>query len=132
MSLIVYLIDDDEVFNTLNAAIIEFVDPAIHVRVFKSGEEVMEYLNANQETQAPDLVFLDIRMPNMDGFELLDTIVSMAKNPFANSKVYMLSSTLNEKDLNRTRQYPIISSFLGKPLTVELFREITDSLNIGH
>lgn len=131
MSLIVYLIDDDEVFNTLNAAIIEFVDPAIRVQVFKSGEEVMEYLTANHDTQAPHLVFLDIRMPNMDGFELLDSIGSLAKNPFVNSKVYMLSSTLNEKDLIRTNQYPIISSFLGKPLTVELFREIIDTMNVG-
>lgn len=125
----VYLIDDDDIFNTLNMAIIGFVDSSIEISIFKSGEEVVEYLSEKSSSfEPPDLVFLDIRMPNMDGFELLEELNKLPQNPFEKSKVYMLSSTLNEKDLERTKQYSIINSFLSKPLTVELFSKLIAKL----
>ena len=68
------------------------------------------------------------QLANKIGFELLEELNKLPRNPFEKSKVYMLSSTLNDKDLERTKQYSIINSFLSKPLTVELFSELIDTL----
>lgn len=121
----IYLIDDDDIFNTLNSAIIKFVDEEYKIVIFKSGKEVLTYLKKNTTSFIPpEIVFLDIRMPNVNGFELLDILAEMKQHPFEKSKVFMLSSTLNEKDLERTKAYPIISAFLGKPLTIEVFTNL--------
>jgi CheY-like chemotaxis protein len=127
----VILIDDDDVFNCMNQAIIERIQSDAVVEVFKSGSEVMEHINAaSTMINHPDIVFLDIRMPDMDGFELLDELESIEHHPFQHAAIYMLSSTLDERDLEKAKSKSLIKGFLGKPLTVEKMREICWDLQL--
>ena len=127
----VFLIDDDDVFNCMNQAIIERIQSDAVVEVFKSGTEVMDHINAPVSFSfPPDIVFLDIRMPEMDGFELLDELEKMESHPLKNAAIYMLSSTLDERDLEKAKSRKLIKGFLGKPLTVEKMKEICWELQL--
>jgi len=127
----VFLIDDDDVFNCMNQAIIERIQSDAVVDVFKSGTEVMEHINAPVGVAyPPDIVFLDIRMPDMDGFELLDELEKLESHPLNNAAIYMLSSTLDERDLEKAKSRKLIKGFLGKPLTVEKMKEICWDLQL--
>ena len=126
--MLVFLVDDDDVFNYMNEAIIQMVQPGTAVRIFKSGEEVVRYMENDPDFIAPDLMFLDIRMPHMDGFALLDYLEQQQVDHFQHTCLHMLSSTLDEKDMLRAEKNPRIQSLLSKPLSTDLVADLLRSL----
>lgn len=126
--MLVFLVDDDDVFNYMNEAIIQMVHPGTTVRIFKSGEDVVRHIENDPDFVAPDLMFLDIRMPHMDGFALLDYMEQQPVDLFQNTHLHMLSSTLDEKDTLRTKNNPRIQSLLSKPLSTDLVADLLHSL----
>jgi two-component system chemotaxis response regulator CheY len=126
--MLVFLVDDDDVFNFMNEAIIQMVEPGTTVRIFKSGEDVVRHIEQDPDFVAPDLMFLDIRMPHMDGFALLEYLEQQAVDRFQHTCLHMLSSTLDEKDLLRANNNPRIQSLLSKPLSTDLVADLFRSL----
>ena len=123
----IFLIDDDDVFNYLHESVIRLVNPNAIIQTFKSGEEFINYLQSSgKEFTPPEWIFLDIRMPDMDGFTLLEHLERDHKTVFSKSKLYMLSSTLDERDLSKAKSFEMVTDFLGKPLTVELCTSLFD------
>lgn len=117
----IFLVDDDEIFNYLNTAVIKDTDENIEVTSFRSGEHLLSYISKNREKIVyPDVMFIDIRMPNIDGFELLDILGKDENKPFAQTNIYMLSSTLDHRDLEKAKGHAMVKDFLSKPLTREL------------
>jgi len=95
----------------------------VRMDVFKSGQELIEYLQQSPDEQI-DLIFLDIRMPVMDGFEVLALMTQMDPERFSNTKIYVLSSTLDDRDLERARETALVTDFIGKPMSFETMRSI--------
>jgi CheY-like chemotaxis protein len=127
--MLVYLVDDDDVFNTLHEATIKRLLEDAEIKIYKSGEEVYHAINQIKEfDQVPDLMFLDIRMPDMDGFELLDSLERMADNPFRRTAIYMLSSTLDERDLMKAENSSLVKGFISKPLESEQLRQLLNTI----
>jgi response regulator RpfG family c-di-GMP phosphodiesterase len=126
--MLVFLVDDDDVFNFMNEAIIQMVEPGTTVRIFKSGEDVVRHIEQDPDFVAPDLMFLDIRMPHMDGFALLEYLEQQVVDRFQHTCLHMLSSTLDEKDLLRANNNPRIQSLLSKPLSTDLVADLFRSL----
>jgi two-component system chemotaxis response regulator CheY len=119
----VLLVDDDDIFNMLHGEVLKRLIPDVRVDVFKSGQEVLQYFEQNPEEKF-DLLFLDIRMPVMGGFEVLDAMTLMDPERFTHTKIYVLSSTLDDRDLQRAKEMPLVSDFIGKPMSFDTLRSI--------
>ncbi|MEI8075368.1 MAG: response regulator [Bacteroidota bacterium] len=124
--MLVFLVDDDFIFNTLNTAVINRFSNEIQIRSFLSGVEMLNFIKqSGNDFVAPEILLLDVWMPEMNGFEFLDELLLMDKNPLSTTKIYLHSSTLNELDLKKANEYSNLSGWLDKPLTVELFSSIS-------
>jgi CheY-like chemotaxis protein len=119
----VVLVDDDDIFNMLHGEVLKRLIPGVRIDVFKSGQEVVAYLEQEPEEQI-DLIFLDIRMPLMGGFEVLDSMAQMNQERFSKTKIYVLSSTLDDRDLKRAKETPLVTDFIGKPMSFDTMRTI--------
>lgn len=123
------LIDDDDIFNFLHREVILQIDPQGEVNSFTSSLEALAFLQAlhNQGKALPGFIFIDIRMPEMNGFEMLEQLMKLPTSAFEGVRIFMLSSSLDEKDEQRARSYPLVTAFKGKPLSVEI---LTEALSI--
>ncbi len=119
----VLLIDDDEPTNFLNQMVVESSGYAQQVKVAQSGEEALDYLSqSNQQDNTnpcPDLIFLDINMPAMNGWEFLEYYAAMDADKKADVVVVMLTTSLNPDDRTKAEANPEVTGFESKPLTPE-------------
>jgi two-component SAPR family response regulator len=67
----IYLVDDDEIQNLINTRVISIVSAGIEVKAFTSAESALAKLKSN-ESEFPQLIFLDINMPKMNGWDFLE------------------------------------------------------------
>lgn len=119
----VLLIDDDEPTNFLNQIIIESFGCAEQVKTVQSGEEALEYLthtcSSDKTFPCPDLIFLDINMPAMNGWEFLEKYRKLDTELKGKVMIVMLTTSLFPEDKSHAKEIPEISAFENKPLTEE-------------
>jgi CheY-like chemotaxis protein len=123
----ILLIDDDEPTNFLNRMVIEEVDCASRVEVMQSARDALKYLtNTTPEGTypRPDLVFLDINMPAMDGWEFIEKYNQLPEDQKAKIIVVMLTTSFNPEDELKARKISGVSGFKNKPLTPEILMQI--------
>ena len=116
------LIDDNYIDNFVTSRLLENSKFADNVIIQQSSAEAIESLRDGVVT--PDVIFLDLRMPVMDGFEFLQEYdkLDIAKDGV---KIFMLSSSLDPTDLRRSLDNKYITQFLHKPLTKQILEDIS-------
>lgn len=120
------LVDDNEHDNFFHERAIKEFDLAIVVVAKKSGTEALEYLNSKheREDQHPDLIFLDINMPGMNGWDFLEQYNLLDKEVQSHAIIIMLTTSANPADIERSKSWDFISDYIVKPLTKEMMEEI--------
>lgn len=122
---IVMLIDDNEIDNLINQRIIEAANICNHIFTHTGGKSAIDFLKNNEklvetsgiENVLPELIFLDIDMPLMDGFQFLDEFEKLPETILAYCKIIMLTSSINNKDAKRSKEYQHVRRFINKPLS---------------
>lgn len=121
----VLLVDDDVVSNFLNKEILSSIGITNEFHVVTNGEEAINFINNNVGSDCPDLIFLDINMPVMDGFQFLEEFEQFPNQQRERIKIVMLTSSSNKKDIERAYQFPILG-YLNKPLTIADVKSVLD------
>jgi CheY-like chemotaxis protein len=115
------LIDDNYIDNFVTRKILENSNFAENIVVVRSATEALESLRKG--TIKPDVIFLDIRMPIMSGFEFLDEFDKIEIDK-EHIKVFMLSSSLDPIDFKKSSSNKYISQFILKPLTQKILEDL--------
>lgn len=122
----ILLIDDDESTNFINGKIIERSKCCEKIVSIQNASDALVFLKTKTDGQfpCPDLVFLDINMPGMNGWEFLEEYKNLSPEQKGNIIIVMLSTSCNPEDANKAKFIQEVSEFKSKPLTAELLREI--------
>ncbi|MCH5599287.1 response regulator [Niabella ginsengisoli] len=124
----IVLIDDNRAANFINKIILDKIDCAEHVIAFDSGEEAFKYLT-NKDVESyikPDLIFLDINMPKMDGWEFVAKLSDDSKTLSLHIPIIILTTSSNPTDLEKAHNTPEVKELINKPLKKETVLKILE------
>lgn len=118
----IMLIDDNEDDNFFHQIILNEINAAQHIQVAESGFEALEYLQKG--IQLPQLIFLDINMPKMNGWEFLDEYEKLSEKNKISAVIIMLTTSFNPYDKEKAKSRRLVNGFESKPLTEEILRRV--------
>ncbi|APS37958.1 MULTISPECIES: response regulator [Salegentibacter] len=124
------IIDDDKIYVNLVKKIIEIKKLSNNLLIFKNGMEALDHfkliLENATEDRLPDIIFLDINMPVMDGWEFLNEFIKIKNNFEKKITLYVVSSSIDPRDLERAKSINLVTDYLIKPIELKKFEKIFD------
>ena len=129
----ILIIDDDEINNFIAAKLIDKIPPKAKVSTCVNGQEGINFVKnkLNNQNEFPDIIFLDINMPLMNGWEFLEEYEQIKNYIKKKVTINMLSSSVYNDDITKAETYTTVNKFISKPLTVDKIKDLYESLNIG-
>lgn len=122
MKLTTALVDDDKIFHFLMDILLKETHISNSPIFLHNGKQFLEWWEGQKSSNETSLVFLDLNMPLIDGWKVLDQLQN-AKNIF----VVIITSSINPKDKKRAEAYPVVIDFLIKPVVLENLIELKKS-----
>lgn len=112
----ILLVDDDPIFLTLAELAIKREQREVEIFKAGNGEEAINFLSAEKV----DLIYLDLNMPVMNGWEFLEAMAARERNGV---KIFVLTSSIDPSDRRKAEENPLVSSMLEKPLDKEKIKQ---------
>ena len=124
------IIDDDQMYQLVMKRTIEQSGMVKDILQFYDGEEAINFFKAKQQTpeSLPELILLDINMPYMDGWQFLDEFIKIPFKDSYKGMIYIVSSSSTTEDLNKAKEYEVVSGYHVKPITKDTFEQIIRSI----
>ena len=127
----VMLVDDNEIDNLINQKMIEATDLAENILTYTGAKGALEFLKniekipAMLQSAMPEVIFLDIDMPLMDGFQFLDEFEKFSDEVKNGCSIIMLTSSMNPQDVSKAKKSNYVKKYINKPLTQESLEKLT-------
>lgn len=128
-------IEDDAITLMLYKMVLTKASFTNEIITTTNGEEALNYINKLKEANSngtiknvPQLIFLDLNMPVMGGWEFLEIFSSSEYAEYNHIKVIILSSTVDPDDLEKSKKYSMVIDFLSKPISRELLEYIKSKI----
>lgn len=124
------IIDDDPTYVFLTKRIITMKRLCERVLIYENGRIGIEELSRNMYSrdELPDVILLDINMPEMDGWQFLEEFIKIKPKLSKKVTVYMVSSSIDQADIERAKQYEEVSSYVIKPVSIKMLCELFESI----
>lgn len=125
----ILLIDDDADCNFFHEKVIRKTDCTENIYITKNGREAIDFLKREEDGKYknPDIIFLDINMPIMNGWEFMEEYQTLNEQQKAKIVIVMLTTSLNNNDLEKAKNYKDIKGYKNKYLTQNDLNEILES-----
>lgn len=123
-------VDDDYATNYYHEIIIKDADIVKDLKFFQVPREALDFIQQNYEntdSPNPEVIFIDINMPQIDGWKFLSLLGEMKIENFP--AIIMLSTSINPRDEERAKNNPHVFDFMNKPLTIEYLEKLKIKLN---
>lgn len=123
----VCVIDDDKIFTFAVKRLLAISDCCENVIEYSNGEEAISGLRAllASNRNMPELILLDLNMPIMDGWQFLDEFITIRE--LTRIKIYIVSSSIDPADIEKSKKYNSVSKYITKPLDKEILKKIINS-----
>lgn len=123
------IIDDDKIYQFTLMRIINDNKQAEKIITFSDGEKAIQYLNDHKATNEniPDIIFLDLNMPIMDGWQFIEEYTSLTTEIEKEIVIYMWSSIINAIDIERASKISEIYKCIIKPMKLEEIKIFFDN-----
>ncbi|ADV48498.1 response regulator [Cellulophaga sp. E16_2] len=130
----IYFVDDDPIFTFISKKLMKEEQFGASLIGFEHGKEAIEALLECDEKDnlLPTVIFLDISMPVMNGWEFLDSFQAAPINNKEKIKIVVMSSSINPLEIGMIKNYPIVHDYIVKPITPADLNKIKDCLINEH
>ena len=128
----IVLVDDDMITNMINEKLLR-ITMGCKITAYINPEEALRKIKNDAHVNVqdlPDIIFLDINMPQMDGWEFLDEFEKLPALALKKTNVWMLTSSIAPEDIERSKTYQSVKDFISKPLTVDKIKDIMELLSL--
>lgn len=125
---LVYVVDDDPLYIFSMKKLLKLTEFCSESLFFKNGQEALDGImpNLSNNDNLPDIIFLDISMPLMNGWQFLDQLVKIPINK--EIKIFIVSSSIDPYDMEKSNSYDIVTDYLYKPITIDKMNELKEKL----
>jgi len=122
------IIDDDDIYQYGVKKTLSKAQLVERIVTFSDGQEALDFFAANLDNpdELPDLVFLDLNMPIIDGWQFLEHYSKLRDKINKKITIFVTSSSRNPDDLMRAKNIDEVCDYIVKPFTLERFREIIE------
>ncbi|SDL66561.1 response regulator [Kriegella aquimaris] len=124
------IIDDDPIFIYGTKRVMKEVGFCNKIMVFNNGQDAIEALTemVGQNKELPEIIFVDLNMPIMNGWEFLEDFVKIPNKNRKAVTVYIISSSVDPRDLERVKNYEVVNNYILKPISSKDLEDILNSL----